>query len=194
MQISHAEPNLIPLLDLVLQLVMFFMAATNFARENISEAIKLPLAQSARPIEDDELKNERLFLNVEENGDMRVRPIVDSTGAQWFAEGRINGKTPLSKKDEGASELMIRRGNLDFYFKKVHDIFADRAARDLHLASYQKLTGNEKEKVDKEVADKTIVVLRAHQMADYGDVYDILTRCQRVGFSRMQVRATIDAK
>jgi biopolymer transport protein ExbD len=194
MQISHAEPNLIPLLDLVLQLVMFFMATTNFARENNPEAIKLPLAQSAKPIEDDELKNERLFLNVEENGDMRVRSIMDSIGTQWFVEGRINGKTPLQKKDEGASELLIRRSNLDFYFNKVHDILADKVARDLRWPPYKKLTGSDKEKVDKEVADKTIVVLRAHQMADYGDVYDILTRCQKVGFSRMQVRATMDTK
>lgn len=194
MQISHAEPNLIPLLDLVLQLVMFFMAATNFARENISEAIKLPIAQSARPIEEDELKNERLFLNIEENGDMRVRSITDSTGAQWFTEGRINGKTPLLKKDEGASELMIRRGNLDFYFKKVHEILTDKAARDLRMPPYSKLAGADKDKVDKEVGDKTIVVLRAHQNADYGDVYDILTRCQKAGFSRMQVRATMDIK
>jgi len=46
------EPNLIPLLDLVLQMVMFFMACTNFAMENLNEAVQLPLAQSAKPVED----------------------------------------------------------------------------------------------------------------------------------------------
>jgi biopolymer transport protein ExbD len=194
MQINHAEPNLVPLLDLVLQLVMFFMACTNFARENISETVKLPLAQSARPIEEDELKQTRLFLNIEENGDMRVRPIVDAAGTQWFAEGRVTGKVAFQKKDEGSPEAVMRRNNLDFYFGKVHDILADHAARDLRLGSYQKLSEADKEKVNKEVADKTIVVLRAHQMADYGDVYDILTRSKKVGFTRMQLRATMDTK
>ena len=194
MQITHDEPNLVPLLDLVLQLVMFFMACTNFARENISEAIKLPLAQSARPLEEEELKQTRLFLNVEENGDMRVRPIVDSSGTQWFASGKIDGKTAFKKEDEGSPEAQIRRKNLDFYFSKLHDILAESTARELRKSSYKQLPPAEKEEVDKAVAEKTIIVLRGHQQAEYGELYDILTRCRKVGFSRMQVRATMDTR
>lgn len=194
MQINHAEPNLVPLLDLVLQLVMFFMACTNFARENISEVVKLPLAQSARPIEEDELKQTRLFLNIEENGDMRVRPIIDSAGTQWFGEGRVNGKMAFQNKDQGSPEAAIRRSNLDFYFTKVHDILADNAARDLRLGAYKQLSEADRDKVNKDVGDKTIIVLRAHQMADYGDIYDILTRSKKAGFTRMQLRATMDTK
>ncbi len=156
--------------------------------------VKLPLAQSARPIEEDELKQTRLFLNVEETGDLRIRPIVDAAGTQWFADGRVNGKVAFQKKDENRPEALVRRSNLDFYFNKVHDILADHVARDMRLGSYQKLSATDKEKVNKEVADKTIVVLRADQMADYGDDYDILTRCKKAGFTRMQLRATMDTK
>src|SRR5438046_1292100 len=85
------EMNLVPLLDLVLQMVMFFMACTNFAKENISEAVKLPLAQSAKPIEDEELRNnELIYLNVKETGDMQVPSFVDENGTRWYPSGRID--------------------------------------------------------------------------------------------------------
>ena len=45
-----AEPNLTPLLDLVLQLVMFFMIVSNFIMEQTNEAVRLPIAVSAKPI------------------------------------------------------------------------------------------------------------------------------------------------
>src|SRR4029079_343313 len=42
---SDAEPNLVPLLDLVLQLVMFFMMCANFVMEENDQTIKLPHSQ-----------------------------------------------------------------------------------------------------------------------------------------------------
>ena len=45
-----ADPNLTPLLDLVLQLIMFFMITVNFVRtDQFDDAIKLPVATSAMP-------------------------------------------------------------------------------------------------------------------------------------------------
>jgi len=45
-------PNLIPLLDLVLQLIMFLMITANFVRlETFDESVQLPLVQQARPLE-----------------------------------------------------------------------------------------------------------------------------------------------
>src|SRR6202012_2545068 len=46
-----AEPDLTPLLDLVLQLLMFFIINVNFVSEQVSADIKLPSSESARPIE-----------------------------------------------------------------------------------------------------------------------------------------------
>ena len=45
-----AEPDLTPLLDLVLQLLMFFIINVNFVSEQVSADIKLPSSESARPI------------------------------------------------------------------------------------------------------------------------------------------------
>ena len=48
---SLAEPDLTPLLDLVLQLLMFFIINVNFVAEQVSADIKLPGSESARPVD-----------------------------------------------------------------------------------------------------------------------------------------------
>jgi len=61
-----AEPNLVPLLDLVFQLIMFFMICVNFVSEQVNEDIKLPVAQSARAMDKGEI--DVLFLNMDPTG------------------------------------------------------------------------------------------------------------------------------
>jgi biopolymer transport protein ExbD len=58
---SEAEPDLVPLLDLVLQLLMFFIINVNFVTEQVNPDIKLPTSESARPI--DKADTGALFLN-----------------------------------------------------------------------------------------------------------------------------------
>jgi biopolymer transport protein ExbD len=65
-----AEPNLVPLLDLVFQLIMFFMICVNFVSEQVNEDIKLPVAQSARPMDKGEV--DVLFLNLDQTGKVMV--------------------------------------------------------------------------------------------------------------------------
>ena len=45
-----AEPNLTPLLDVVFQLITFFMLVINFSSENYDQRVRLPVAESARPV------------------------------------------------------------------------------------------------------------------------------------------------
>jgi biopolymer transport protein ExbD len=46
---NTAEPDLTPLLDLVLQLLMFFIINVNFVSDQVNPDIKLPRSTSARP-------------------------------------------------------------------------------------------------------------------------------------------------
>jgi biopolymer transport protein ExbD len=195
--ISHGgmdEPNLVPLLDLILQLVMFFMAITSFAKENISEAVRLPLAQSAKPIDDDEIHhNELVYLNVEENGDMRVRSFTDENGTQWYRLGRIDdvvtddaGNVVPGPDGKPQHEPRLRRERFDKYFQRVFNNRAQLVKRTLGP------DGNDEKKVKAAVAQSTLIVLRAHQQADYRDIYEILSKCRHAGFSKMQLRATMD--
>src|SRR5271165_4900127 len=56
------EPNLTPLLDVVLQLLMFFVMTVNFVNEQVSGDVKLPTSQSAVPIS--KAENDVLFINI----------------------------------------------------------------------------------------------------------------------------------
>src|SRR5438445_4074680 len=67
---ERADPNLTPLLDVVLQLLMFFMMCVNFVTEQVNQNIELPVAQSARPMDKGEV--DVLFLNVDRKGNLVV--------------------------------------------------------------------------------------------------------------------------
>ncbi len=61
-----AEPNLTPLLDVVFQLITFFMLMINFSSDNYDRRVTLPVAGSARPVEDDQqVAEDRLVLNID---------------------------------------------------------------------------------------------------------------------------------
>ena len=53
-----AEPNLTPLLDVAFQLITFFMLVINFSSENYDQRVRLPIADSARPVDDDQRVSE----------------------------------------------------------------------------------------------------------------------------------------
>jgi biopolymer transport protein ExbD len=64
----RAEPNLTPLLDVVFQLITFFMLVINFSKDAYDQRIRLPVAGSARPVERSKVVEDRLTLNVDRNG------------------------------------------------------------------------------------------------------------------------------
>ena len=59
---AHSEPNLTPLLDVVLQLLMFFMMCVNFVNEQVNEDIRLPKSQAVKPM--DKADTDVLFINL----------------------------------------------------------------------------------------------------------------------------------
>lgn len=74
-----AEPNLIPLLDLVLQLVMFFMVCANFVMEQVNDSIQLPTALAAAPL--DTRTEYVIFLNVNKDGHVLLGAL-DAVGSE----------------------------------------------------------------------------------------------------------------
>ncbi len=61
------DVNLTPLLDLVLQLIMFFMITVNFVRvDQFDESISLPLSSQAVPF--DNTAEDWIFLNMDGEG------------------------------------------------------------------------------------------------------------------------------
>jgi biopolymer transport protein ExbD len=68
-----AEPNLTPLLDVVFQLITFFMLVINFSSENYDQRVRLPVAELAGPVgEEARVSEDRLVLNVDKEGHLLI--------------------------------------------------------------------------------------------------------------------------
>ncbi len=110
---GRAEPNLTPILDMVFQLITFFMLVINFKAAEMDVSLHLPVVGSARPVE---FKGQDLLvLNVNRRGALRVRgeEIADVPGfiakeaqASLFAARRHNPE--LKDGDELPSMVVIR--------------------------------------------------------------------------------------
>jgi biopolymer transport protein ExbD len=143
-----AEPNLTPLLDLILQILMFFMVTINLNKEQKNADVALPFSQSALPLEA-QTEEEPLFVNllIREDKNDQGEPLT-------VHEVRVVGQ----KMDLAAARNWI---------KKQHE---DRARFG-------------------EV--KNPVIIRAHTLAEYAKVFELLQACSDAGFRKLKVRAII---
>ena len=125
---NKAEPNLTPLLDLVLQLVMFFMLCANFVMEQVNETIKLPEAIAAKSL--DKTQDAYLILNVTEQGKVLLRPgdpvlegpvQVLSHMRNQFEFDKARTRPQDWEAGKGRS-IIILRAHKDCSFKQVHDV------------------------------------------------------------------------
>ena len=62
-----AEPNMTPLLDVVFQLITFFMMVFKISGENYDQRVRLPVAGSARPVEG-RATDDKIILNIDGKG------------------------------------------------------------------------------------------------------------------------------
>src|SRR4249920_3039456 len=65
-----AEPNLTPMLDMVFQLVTFFMLVINFQSAALDMSLKLPVVGSARPVETQ--SEDLMVLNIDVKGQVKM--------------------------------------------------------------------------------------------------------------------------
>jgi biopolymer transport protein ExbD len=68
---ASAEPNLTPMLDMVFQLVTFFMLVINFKSAQLDMSLKLPVVGSARPV-DTRGQEDLLVLNIDRDGHLLI--------------------------------------------------------------------------------------------------------------------------
>jgi biopolymer transport protein ExbD len=127
----RAEPNLTPLLDIVFQLITFFMLLINFSQDNFDSRIKLPVAGSARPQDDAaKLNEERLILNIDSNGNLiyngQVLTAYEATQKIKLEAqiARQNIKTLRGKvtQGEGLPARVVIRADRDTPFAPIFDM------------------------------------------------------------------------
>ncbi len=123
-QIERAEPNLTPLLDMVFQLITFFMLVINFKGASLDLSLKLPVLGSARPL-DKHGKLEPLLLNIDTGGQ------VNAYGQQVDVERYVSREARLLREQLRLSGTPVDKGELPVSVI----IRADRAAP-FHLVNH----------------------------------------------------------
>jgi len=111
-QALKAEPNLTPMLDMVFQLVTFFMLVINFKAASLDTSVQLPVIGSALPIESGE--RDVLVLNIMRDGNLRmdgeIRD-VESCIAREARTARQNangGSLKLGASNELPTTVIVR--------------------------------------------------------------------------------------
>ncbi len=101
---DKCEPNFTPLLDLVLQLVMFFMLCANFVMEQSDDSIKLPEAVAAKALDKD--VRETIFINLNAQGKVLLPPTERREGEDMLEnplqlENYMKSKAAIEKRKTG---------------------------------------------------------------------------------------------
>jgi biopolymer transport protein ExbD len=128
----RAEPNLTPLLDVVFQLITFFMLVINFDTGNYDQRVRLPVAGSAQPIEDGErIAADQLVLNINQEGHLLFN-----------GEEQLPHKaTETIKREADLVVLNARAAGMKVDRKSLPTTIILRADRDTPFASlYQLIT------------------------------------------------------
>lgn len=81
---DKCEPNLVPMLDMVFQLMTFFMMVVNFQATAVDRELVLPVIGSAKPL-DAELVGDLLVLNLRANGEVSCRGELLQSASQFIA-------------------------------------------------------------------------------------------------------------
>jgi biopolymer transport protein ExbD len=162
---KYCEPNLTPLLDVVLQLLMFFMMCVNFVNEQVTSEIKLPRSQAVKPM--DKADTDVLFINVKpfaiQDFQDRMPSDILQRLQERFREGDeyilVLGKEPMRRNDF--------RVWLKQQYEDAKQIAASRGGKEVNTA----------------------IVIRAHRDTEYAHVFEILQICKNVGYTRLKLRA-----
>jgi biopolymer transport protein ExbD len=112
------DPNLTPLLDVVLQLITFFMMLVHFGSriEGAEATIRLPIAPAALPSGD--LALDRLVVAINADGNLIVgdRARTEAAAATWWNEQAAIRRKELSLPSAPGQEIstqVVIRGDRD---------------------------------------------------------------------------------
>ena len=145
----RAEPNLTPLLDVVFQLITFFMLVINFSNDTYDQRIRLPVAASARPVDGSKAAEDRVVLNIDRDGNLLFDgKLLDTEAAKREIATqaelvRVNAKIsnkPIEDPNNLPSTLVIRADH-DTEFALLHELITACQANGFRKFSLKAMTG-----------------------------------------------------
>jgi biopolymer transport protein ExbD len=124
---ADATPNLTPMLDMVFQLITFFMLVINFKSASMDLTLKLPVVGSARPV-DSQGTQELLVLNVDSEGALKVygitRPVENYIAGEAQAS-RLVAKPTMSDEEietKGLPTVVVIRADRSTEFRLLNRV------------------------------------------------------------------------
>lgn len=135
---ATAEPNLTPILDMVFQLITFFMLVVNFQEASIDNSLMLPVLGSARPL--DNQGQELLVLNIDAEGKLKVYGNVVDMDQFLSQEARAtrtiaNLRNPKRKPDEPLPVTAVIRADRKIPFALLNKVITTCRREGFHKIS-----------------------------------------------------------
>lgn len=125
MEDFKAEPNLTPLLDMVFQLITFFMLVLNFKGAEADLSLQLPVLGSARPL-DTQGNESMMVLNIDRQGRLKVYGEEKDYKKFIAAESRLEKERQKRKPDynpeDGLPTMVVIRADRETTFDLVDQI------------------------------------------------------------------------
>lgn len=125
---SSCEPNLTPMLDLVLQILMFFMVTVKFVEEQTQEDVALPESQTARALPKAGMKDP-LFVNLRYNDKTQEHevvvsgnPVMRQADARRWIQKQFEDLKRHLKSDEDVKNPVIIRAHRDAEYAQVFQL------------------------------------------------------------------------
>jgi len=140
-KVDKAEPDLTPLLDIVFQLITFFMLVINFSNDNYDQRVRLPVAGTARPVEAGEkVSEDRLVLNVDKQGHllMNGKAMFSLEASQAIKHQadlvKLNLKAAGQKPDAsgGLPTTIVLRADRDTPFTNLYSLITACQSNGFH--------------------------------------------------------------
>ncbi len=180
---NEMEVNLTPLLDLVLQLIMFFLACINFAADQVNGNVQLPYSISATEMQP-KTEQEYIMINIELMRKDRLAP----NGEPILTPDGKPVRDPIEPK---TFKFHILGGDAITFIDRPDQksIGLGRAMNRMKvLAETLKLRVFARDKVNPTTI-KVPVIVRADVEAEYVLIYDLIQQCKKEGFERIELRA-----
>jgi biopolymer transport protein ExbD len=181
----NTEVDLTPLLDLVLQMVMFFMVCANFASQQLSMNVLLAQSRYAQEVQPGDDKDS-LVINVEvvrDKGQVRQPKVVVIN---------IFGAKPIKFWEASEKRLERNKPVAPDIVEEPQGLF--RAQQEIkEIARRLRLVISEREhKPPQDVKIPITVVLRADREIHTWIVHSLMEQCKAAGFPRMELSTLQD--
>jgi biopolymer transport protein ExbD len=181
------ELNLTPLLDMVLQLIMFFMMCVNFVSQQVNANVLLPTSSSAQEIQP-KSEGAVVVVNIEivreEKRDASGKPVFDK-------EGKPEREVKLDANGRMTSRILIFGYNpIEFTIEREGAALGEAQrllAKEARIYRQREATRQKKKADDVELSIP--VIIRADAETRYGLVVLLMAQCVKEGFSKVELRA-----